>query len=56
MRQFYNYERLDKYCKENGVTLLEDYSTIFLTGKVNIKGKCVYENCENSFEKSFSQL
>lgn len=35
----YDFEKLDKYCKKNSVTLLEDYSNVFLTGKIKIKGK-----------------
>jgi hypothetical protein len=55
-RTKYDFERLDKYCKENGVTLVEDYRNTYLDGKVKIKGKCVYENCENEFEKKFDNL
>ena len=52
-----NFERLQKYCSENNVTLLEDYSNMKnLNGTVVIKGKCNYENCNNSFEKKFSYL
>ena len=55
-RTKYDFERLDKYCKENGVTLVEDYSNDIITKNSFIKGKCVYANCENEFEKSFSEL
>jgi len=55
-RQKFDFERLNAYCHENNVTLLEDYSEIFLYGKINIKGKCVYQNCENHFEKRFCEL
>lgn len=52
-----NFERLQKYCSENNVTLLDDYSNMKnLNGTVIIKGKCNYENCNNSFEKKFSYL
>jgi len=33
-RRKYDFERLDKYCKENNVTLLEDYSCCKLTKDV----------------------
>ena len=55
-RKRYDFERLDKYCKENSVTLLEDYTGCFLTKNSLIKGKCVYENCENEFDKLFINL
>jgi len=55
-RQKYDFERLDNYCKENNVTLLEDYSVVSLTGKMRIKGNCIYENCVNSFDKAFREL
>ena len=40
-RKKYNFERLDNYCKENNVILLEDYRDIFLTREVIIKSKCI---------------
>ena len=52
----FNFERLHKYCSENNVTLLEDYSIVQLKGNVIIKGKCVSENCNNNFEKKFDYL
>ena len=55
-RQRYDFDRLEKYCKENSVKLLEDYSDIFLTKESLIKGNCSYENCENGFEKKFCEL
>ena len=50
-RQRYDFEMLDKYCKENDVILLHDYTDIFLTRESFIKGNCSYKNCENEFEK-----
>ncbi len=55
-RQKYNFERLQKYCSENNVTLLDDYSNVKLTKDAIIKGNCVYENCNNSFEKKFNNV
>jgi len=52
----YDFERLDKYCKENNVTLLEDYSDLILTKKSLIKGNCIYDNCNNDFQKKFVNL
>jgi hypothetical protein len=56
MSKIYNLERLQSYCKENGVTLLEDYSIIFLTKESFIKGNCIYKNCESEFYKKFYEL
>jgi hypothetical protein len=52
----YDFERLDKYCKKNNVTLLEDYSCCKLTSNVYLKSKCSYENCENIVNKRFREL
>ena len=56
IRQKYNLERLNKYCDENCITLLECYSDINLTKNVVIKGNCIYENCKYNFEKKFENL
>jgi hypothetical protein len=50
----FNYSLLQNICNANGVTLLEDYSTIYLTRDSRIIGKCVL--CENSFNKSFDKI
>ena len=55
-RQKYNFALLDQYCNENNVILFEDYSKIQLDGTVLIRGNCVYENCDNVFEKKYSNL
>jgi hypothetical protein len=41
----YDFERLDKYCKENNITLLEDYSGCNVTNQTYIKSNCL--NCVN---------
>jgi len=55
-RTKYDFEYLTKYCNENGVTLLEDYSNEKINRDIIVKGKCVYENCENEFDKIFREL
>ena len=55
-RQKYDFARLDQYCKENNVVLLEDYSNRFLTRSSIINGKCAYNNCDESFEKNLHQI
>ncbi len=55
-RKKYDFELLQKYCSENNVVLLEDYSCKYVTRDITIKGNCVYENCNNVFEKIFREL
>ena len=55
-RKKYDFDLLQKYCSENNVTLLEDYKHDYLTKNFSIKGKCAYENCNNVFEVSPSNL
>jgi len=55
-RYIYDFKRLDKYCKENDVTLLDDYSVISPTKNTFIIGNCIYKNCENEFDKKFCDL
>ena len=55
-RQGYDFERLDKFCKENNVNLLEDYSNVKLNGYFYIKSKCCYDKCDNFVNKTFRQL
>ena len=55
-RTQYDFALLDKYCKANNVTLLEEYSNFKLNRLSNIKSKCVYENCINDVNKKFREL
>jgi hypothetical protein len=52
----YDFERLDKYCKENNFTLLEEYINIKLTKDTYIKSICSYENCSKYVNKKFREL
>jgi hypothetical protein len=55
-RTKYDFERLDNYCKENNVTLLQDYSVGEMTKNTIIKGTCIYDNCQETFEKKIVNL
>ena len=55
-RKKYNFERLDKYCKENNVYLCEDYENEKLNSHYYIKGKCSNTECEFFFNKIFYKL
>ncbi len=55
-RQKYNFERLQKYCSENNVTLLDDYSNVKLNCRTIIKSKCLNSNCVSMCEKLFKNF
>jgi hypothetical protein len=52
----YDIQRLENYCNENNLILIDNYKDIFLTKNSLIKGKCIYNNCNNNFEKLFINL
>jgi hypothetical protein len=52
----YDFERLDKYCKENNITLLEDYSNVKLNSVSIIKGECSNKDCGLYYEKLFKSF
>ena len=52
----YNYEYLEKFCKENNINLCKDYSKENITRNTIIIGKCIYNNCKNDFAKKFTSL
>lgn len=47
---------LNDYCKENNITLVENYQPDTINRNTYIKGKCITVNCENIFNKSFREL
>jgi len=49
----YNLDLLIKFCNENQITLLKDYSGEKITSETIILGKCLREGCGNSFERIF---
>ncbi len=50
----YDFQLLEKLCKENEVSLVEDYSKQKISGRSEIKLNC--KKCLNPFEKNFSKL
>jgi hypothetical protein len=50
----YDINLLRKFCVENNVELLKDYSKEKINRDKRIEGKCI--NCVNTFEKVFRQL
>ena len=47
----YNLDLLIKFCNENHITLLKDYSGEKVNRETIIHGKCLREECGNSFER-----
>ena len=45
----YDYNYLQKYCKENGIELLKNYLTENINIYTKIEGKCL--KCSNNFSK-----
>ena len=52
----YNLDLLIKFCNENHITLLKDYSGEKVNRETIIHGKCLREECGNSFERIFRSL
>ena len=52
----YDIQRLQNYCSEHNLTLIDDYKDVFLTKNTPIKGKCNNYDCNNNFEKVFCEL
>ncbi len=50
----YDFQLLETLCKENEVSLVEDYSKQKISGKSEIKLNC--KKCLNPFEKNFTKL
>ncbi len=52
----FNNNYLNKYCEDNKIELLEDYSNVNVNRDTLIKAKCLTENCNEDVEKRFRQL
>jgi hypothetical protein len=50
----FNNETLNEYCNTSKITLLKSYENI--NRESYIEGKCIYDGCENNFNKIFRQL
>ena len=47
---------LDKYCNDNNVELIKDYSNEKIWCELSIEGKCSNSECVNIFKKSSSEI
>lgn len=52
----YNNEILFKYCIDNNIILIKDYSITKINRNCYIEGKCKTTECDKLFNKSFRQL
>ena len=52
----YNLDLLIKFCNENHITLLKDYSGEVVNREIRIEGKCLSQGCSNNFDKTFRNL
>ena len=52
----YNYNYLNKFCCDNNLILLKNYSEIDINRDTFIEIKCIGENCENICNKKFKNL
>ncbi len=52
-RKKYDFEFLQKYCSENNVVLLDDYSCKYVTRNINIKCKCIMKIVIMNLKKFF---
>ena len=56
IKQQYNYEYLQQFCKDNKIELVDEYIKDKITRDTIIRGKCKGENCSGVFEKNFRCL
>ena len=49
----YDLGLLQTFCQENKIELLKDYSHEKLNRDSIIEGRCIHENCQEHFRKSF---
>ena len=56
IKQQYNYEYLQQFCKDNNIELVDEYSKDKITRDTIIQGKCKSNGCSGVFEKRFRQI
>ena len=52
----YTFELLQKFCSENNIELLQDYSNTKLVREVKLETRCLTENCPNISHKNVIRL
>jgi len=49
----YNFKTLQNFCNENKIQISQDYSEEKLGIECRIISKCISDNCDKNFDKSF---
>jgi len=52
----YNYELLNNFCKENNLSILENFEETKVNCNVKLTSKCITEDCNEFFNKKFHIL
>ena len=52
----YNLQYLSTFCNQNNIILIDEYSSKTINRDTIINGKCISQECENNFNKSFREL
>jgi hypothetical protein len=52
----YNLQYLMTFCNQNNIILTDEYSNKTINRDTTINGKCISQECEDSFNKSFREL
>ena len=52
----YTKEMLEKFCQENSIELIKDYSNEKIWCEMPLEGKCITNECVNNFKKMFKHL
>ena len=52
----YNLDLLINFCNDNNIIISKDYSNQKMNRETIIRGKCLTNDCENIFEKTFRRL
>ena len=52
----YNLTKLQQFCDENKIILINNYNNININKNTNIIGRCISNLCVNNFDKKFCEL
>ena len=52
----YNLTKLEQFCNENKIVLINNYNNININKNTNIFGRCMSKLCVNNFDKKFCEL
>ena len=55
-RTRYDIDYLQRYCNDNNIILLYDYTNQIVNRETRILSKCVTDNCSNNVDKTFRDI